>query len=166
MHHPNYNILHHLMYQPIKYAHVPFLESSWSQLIEEGFKQRKEEAPSWLWSNSNKLFCCYTVSQTQDLCVSFLCFGRDSPFPYLHALDSWRPSCGAERERISHEITLACFSLCKVGWNRMSKEDPSMVKCFSFYTDEHWSEGPYTLGFPRQKQINTLQQIYRSLSTE
>lgn len=44
MHHPNYSILHHLMCQPIKYAHVPFLESSSSQLIEEGFKPGKEEA--------------------------------------------------------------------------------------------------------------------------
>lgn len=40
MHHPNYSIL----YQPVKYAHIPFLESSSSQLIEDGFKQRKEEA--------------------------------------------------------------------------------------------------------------------------
>lgn len=69
MDHPNYSILHHLMYQPIKYAHVLFLVSSSSQLIEVGFKQRKEEALSWPWSYCNKLSCCYTVSQTQDLCV-------------------------------------------------------------------------------------------------
>lgn len=42
MHHLNYCVLHHLMYQPIKYAHVPFLEQASGQLIEEGFKQRKE----------------------------------------------------------------------------------------------------------------------------
>lgn len=71
------------------------------------------------------VFCCYTVSQTQDHWVSFLlCFGMGSPFPCLGALDSSRPSCGAERERISHESlqqpALSSVRQGGTGWARGS----------------------------------------------
>lgn len=63
MHHPNHSIL----YQPIKYAHIPFLESISSQLIEDGFKQRKEEALPRPLSNSNSVLLLHSFANPGSL---------------------------------------------------------------------------------------------------
>lgn len=101
MNHLNYNILHHLLYQPIKLM-LLFLTQAQVSWLKRNLS--KQEALPWPFSNSNKVFCCYTVLQTQDRLVYYLlCYGKGAPSPCLGAPDSWRPSCGAERERRSHE---------------------------------------------------------------